>query len=44
MVTKDSLDNQSKAKKAKHEILDKALFIWFSAEKECGLPVSGPII
>ncbi|XP_028139627.1 jerky protein homolog-like [Diabrotica virgifera virgifera] len=44
MITKDSLDNRCKANKAKNETLDDALYVWFCAERERGLPVSGPII
>ncbi|XP_050503675.1 jerky protein homolog-like [Diabrotica virgifera virgifera] len=44
MITKDSLDNRCKVNKAKNETLDDALYVWFCAERECGLPVSGPII
>lgn len=44
MITKDSLDNRCKAKKAKHDTLYEVLFVWPSAEREHGLPVSEPII
>lgn len=44
MISKDSLDNRCKAKKAKLETLDDALFVWFCAERERGLPISGPVI
>lgn len=44
MISKDSLDNRCKAKTAKLETLDEALFVWFCAERERGLPISGPII
>lgn len=44
MISKDSLDNRCKAKKAKNETLDEALFVWFCAERGRGLPLSGPII
>uniref|UniRef100_A0A6P7GUF6 Jerky protein homolog-like n=1 Tax=Diabrotica virgifera virgifera TaxID=50390 RepID=A0A6P7GUF6_DIAVI len=44
MITKDSLYNRCKANKAKNETLDDALYVWFCAERERGLPVSGPII
>uniref|UniRef100_A0A1B6HFM7 HTH CENPB-type domain-containing protein n=1 Tax=Homalodisca liturata TaxID=320908 RepID=A0A1B6HFM7_9HEMI len=44
MITKDSLGNRCKAKKAKNETLNDALYVWFCAERERGLPVSGPII
>ncbi|XP_050498761.1 tigger transposable element-derived protein 2-like [Diabrotica virgifera virgifera] len=44
LITKDSLDNRCKTNKAKNETLDDALYVWFCAERERGLPVSGPII
>uniref|UniRef100_A0A6P7FZZ9 Jerky protein-like n=1 Tax=Diabrotica virgifera virgifera TaxID=50390 RepID=A0A6P7FZZ9_DIAVI len=44
MITKESLNNRCKANKAKNETLDEALCVWFYAERERGLPVSGPII
>jgi len=44
MISKDSLDNRCKAKTSKLDTLDEALFLWFCAERERGLPISGPII
>lgn len=45
IISKNNLDNQSKVKKkAKHETLDEALFLWFCFERVHGLPVSGLII
>uniref|UniRef100_A0A6P7FUR9 Jerky protein-like n=1 Tax=Diabrotica virgifera virgifera TaxID=50390 RepID=A0A6P7FUR9_DIAVI len=44
MITKDSLDNRCKAKKAKNETLNNALYVWFCTKRQRGLPVSGPII
>lgn len=44
MISKDSLDDRNKAKKAKHETLDETLFVWFCSKSERGLPLSRPII
>lgn len=39
----DGLDNWCIATKAKYETLNKLLFIWFCAERKCGLPVQGQL-
>lgn len=44
MICKDSLEGRGTAKKAKNETLDDALFMWYSAQRERGLPISGPIL
>lgn len=44
MISKDSLEGRGTIKKAKNEQLDDALFIWFSEQRERGMPLSGPIL
>ena len=40
----DSLGNLSNIKRAKLEMLDEVLFVWFCIKRDCGLPISGPVI
>lgn len=44
MISKDSLEGRGTIKKAKHEQLDDALFVWFSEQRDRGVPLSGPIL
>lgn len=44
MISKDSLEGRGTIKKAKNEELDEALFVWYSLQRERGVPISGPIL
>ncbi|XP_072377973.1 jerky protein-like [Diabrotica undecimpunctata] len=44
MISKDSLQGRGTTKKAKNELLDETLFMWYSAQRERVVPFSGLIL
>lgn len=43
-MIKDSLNSTGTIKKKENQTLDNTLFVWFSAERELGVPILGSII